>query len=62
MRMDLMRRKMLENGTGDDYDENGVDEQGKNYLGMFRYNIQKENLLLSILITGMVAPMLFVII
>ena len=52
LRVDAMRQKMLDDNNELQNDElmNGT---GKNYLGMFKYSPQKEQLLLDILITNL---------
>ena len=56
LRVEMMRQKMLENGTSnysnaDANDDNAIDQSGKSYLGMFKFPPQKEQSLLDILIT-----------
>lgn len=54
LRVDLMRHNMLENGQEVDHStENGDIDSGKNYLGMYKYNPQKEQFMLDLLITNL---------
>ncbi|CAG2105109.1 unnamed protein product [Medioppia subpectinata] len=52
IRMDLMRRKILENDEDEEESPNQNDYQNMNYVGMFEYKQQNESLILRILING----------
>lgn len=52
LRVDLMRHNILENGH--DVDLTGDhDDSNKNYLGMYKYNTRKEQMMLDVLITNL---------
>jgi myosin-5 len=51
LRVDAMRQKMLEDNNDQLQNEELMNGTGKNYLGMFKYSSQKEQLMLDILIT-----------